>query len=275
MTRRVLPILFNTEMVGEILDGRKTVTRRLVKPPYFIDGDETDPKTIIAMRTAPKGSWLYRKIGDMPYEDKPYKIGDILYVRETWNDFGKGYIYKESWRRDGIEDIVTWHPSIHMPKEAARIWLEVTDVRLERLQDMETEDNRNYIAEGAADKHDFIRIWDSTVKDKDKYGWYANPWVWVIEFKRCEIMKCSELQPGDEVVFYVDVYGDGIESVYDGYVSYVCKTKKLVHVNYVDEYQGMSDVIPFDKMVAKADEAGEEMVFGGCIRGKSVLLVAE
>lgn len=83
-----------------------------------------------------------------------------------------------------------WHPSIHMPKEAARIWLKVTSVRAERLQDI-TEDGAE--AEGAIDRiytarEHFIEIWDRTIKksDLDIYGWYANPWVWVIEFERCE-----------------------------------------------------------------------------------------
>lgn len=91
-----------------------------------------------------------------------------------------------------LED-VKWHPSIHMPKEAARIWLKVTDVRVERLQDMKTE---AFYKEGVirapfddADdlaKSDFVELWDSTIKkqDLDRYGWGANPYVWVIEFER-------------------------------------------------------------------------------------------
>lgn len=105
---------------------------------------------------------------------------------------------------NGLEhEHVPWKPSIHMPKEAARIWLKVTDVRIERLQDV-TEDGAK--AEGAIDnrgfihspeneydrihtaREHFIKIWNSTIKkfDIDRYGWDANPWVWVIEFERCE-----------------------------------------------------------------------------------------
>ncbi len=83
---RVLPILFNTEMVRAILreENPKTTTRRVIKPPYVVQGDENDKKTLVAVRTAPKGSYLYRQMGEMPYPDSPYKIGNILYVRETW-----------------------------------------------------------------------------------------------------------------------------------------------------------------------------------------------
>ena len=218
---RLLPILFNTEMVRAILDGRKTVTRRIVKSPYFVQGDENDKRTLITFRTAPKGSYIFRKIGHMPYPDTPYKIGDILYVRETWQ-----YLYE----LDGNEQIIegtgryyyaatdsipydtyvdsqgithektSWRPSIHMPKAAARIWLEVTDVRVERIQAMNLDD---FLSEGVVvrpeafndpenaygqAKERFKEIWDFTVKktDIDKYSWKANPWVWVIEFKRCE-----------------------------------------------------------------------------------------
>lgn len=96
---------------------------------------------------------------------------------------------------------VKWRPSIHMPKEAVRIWLKVTDVRVERLQDITDEQAK---AEGANWKNGknvgfeekmrrtaverFAEIWNSTIKksDLDRYGWDANPWVWVIEFERFE-----------------------------------------------------------------------------------------
>lgn len=199
----IKPILFNTEMVRAILDGRKTCTRRIVRPPYFVDGDENDKRSLITLRTATKNSSLYRQIGQMPYPDAPYRMCDILYVRETWKKAPNGYYYYESWKRNDIADVTKWKPSIHMPKEAARIWLKVTDVRVERLKDI-TEDGAK--AEGAIDnrgfihspeneydrihtaRDHFIKIWNSTIKksDIDRYGWNASPWVWVIEFERCE-----------------------------------------------------------------------------------------
>ena len=93
---------------------------------------------------------------------------------------------------------VKWRPSIHMPKEAARIWLKVKDVRVERLQDITEEQAKTWYDEGAGEKDviyqiggrvcDFAKIWNSTIKksDLDSYGWDANPWVWAIEFERCE-----------------------------------------------------------------------------------------
>ena len=185
----IKPILFSTEMVRAILDGRKVCTRRVIKhnvgailnSPYHMEHPEVED------------AWLIKKLCRPPYEP-----GDILYVRETWcglpvNEAGhfRGhpiYYYKadgdlrpEGWRG-------AWHPSIHMPKEAARIWLKVTDVRVERLQDMTDDDAE---AEGCFDYSStalgFFDVWDSTIKksDRDRYGWTANPWVWVIQFERC------------------------------------------------------------------------------------------
>lgn len=135
----------------------------------------------------------------------PYYPGDILYVRETWHKYtkriGKGdgcrlqefYGYKASiLNSEDAEE--SWKPAIHMPKEAARIWLKVKDVRVERLQEMSGED---LIKEGIdLFQSDYVRVafnefenlWDSTIKkyDLNRYGWDANPWVWVIEFERCE-----------------------------------------------------------------------------------------
>ncbi len=123
-----------------------------------------------------------------------------------------GYYYytDEDWQRNDIADVTKWKPSIHMPKEAARIWLKVTDVRVERLQDITPVDGqkaksvgnflnmisdtvqKNYGTEetrvnGIA-KDAICLAWESTIKksDLDRYGWDANPWVWVIEFERCE-----------------------------------------------------------------------------------------
>ena len=167
----IKPILFNTKMVRAILDGRKSCTRRVVKP----------------QPTARYGAQCIKP---------PYQSGDILYVRETWKRALNGYYYYEDWQRDDIADITKWHPSIHMPKEAARIWLKVTNVRTERLQDI---DGKGCVKEGIEEEplkyvgDEFVKgmfhdLWDSTIKksDLDRYSWDANPWVWVIEFERCE-----------------------------------------------------------------------------------------
>ena len=212
----IKPILFNkqisTEMVRAILDGRKTCTRRLVK---FLPGENSQWTGYIK-----DGLMLYNGRNEPCIRKVPYLLGDILYVRETWcglpvNEAGhmRGhtiYYYKadgelrpKGWRG-------TWHPSIHMPKEASRIWLKVTDVRVERLQSITVEGAIREGAEGEKCHHtnagafgctdcmntgwieppqvEFMQIWNSTIKksDIDRYGWDANPWVWVIEFERCE-----------------------------------------------------------------------------------------
>ena len=196
MTR---PILFNTEMVLAILDGRKTVTRRLVKFPKHIKQEENGLYTLYAEGTCYENQ-RFEQIKD--YMKSPYSPGDILWVRETWSEWEGGYIYK-AWNgpfaQPGAfaEGKGKWKPSIHMPKEAARIFLKVTDVRVERLQDITEE---QAIAEGVYVSEDDLEclydhvsefaqyVWESTIKksDMDTYGWDANPLVWVIEFEDYE-----------------------------------------------------------------------------------------
>ena len=201
----IKPILFNTEMVRAILDGRKVCTRRIVKG--YIPKDAQFGYTAFTPDGAISCRGLFETTGRPGYGEKffklPYQPGDILYVRETWKKAPNGYYYYEDWQRNDIADVTKWKPSIYMPKEAARIWLKVTDVRVERLQKI-TEDGAK--AEGAIDNRGFIHspnneydrihtarehfaeIWNSTIKksDLDRYGWDASPWVWVIEFERCE-----------------------------------------------------------------------------------------
>lgn len=213
----IKPILFNTEMVRAILDGRKSYTRRVIKPQP--DEKHTFPLGFVIDSTEKKnvgcfGFGIEEYGGSIQYVKPPYGYapGDILYVRETWSDDRQfthdstpgRYFYKAS-----ESENFKWKPSIHMPKEAARIWLKVTDVRVERLQDITPKDaenegvgnlfyedigysEKNYGTEvdpeyGIA-KEQFAWLWESTIKksDIDRYGWDANPWVWVIEFERCE-----------------------------------------------------------------------------------------
>lgn len=197
---RVLPILFNTEMVRAILDGRKVCTRRIVKG--YIPKDAQFGYTAFTPDGAISCRGLFETTGRPGYGEKffklPYQPGDILYVRETWKKAPNGYYYYESWQRNDIADVTKWKPSIHMPKEAARIWLKVTDVRVERLQEITDKDAEqegaqpDYPFDYAVDKwpnlEHFKEIWNSTIKksDLDRYGCDANPFVWVIEFEQCE-----------------------------------------------------------------------------------------
>lgn len=202
---RVLPILFNTEMVRAILDGRKGATRRIVKG--FIPDDAVWGYTAFT----PKGYISCRGTFADGYGEKIFKLpcetGDILYVRETWKKAPNGYYYYEDWQRNDIADITKWKPSIHMPKEAARIWLKVMNVRVERLQEITDEQAKRegiqydecptgFTWKQETDMHNCYTtpigamqaLWNSTIRksDLDRYGWDASPWVWVIEFERCE-----------------------------------------------------------------------------------------
>ena len=194
------PILFNTDMVRAILEGRKTVTRRAVKPQ---SPGETHPQCFARM---------------------PYCTDDILYVRETWNygfcdttdfEFQVNETFFEEltpgtqkdsflfpryfYRTEDLDGIVgmKWRPSI--PHEAARIFLRVMDVRVERLQEITITElqDEGILPDGYISRYSvctthafdkFKELWDRTIKSVDRalYGWEANPYVWVISFERCE-----------------------------------------------------------------------------------------
>lgn len=242
---RAKPILFNTEMVKAILDGRKTITRRVIKPQpphdWHVQADLYPDMPEVYHWT--EHDWDDDMMSWWPSYDEglkaPRKKGDILYVRETFYQYGEWY---DTVKRDEHGDVIDTHtfipkdchevyyedtlpkeivikhgcksglgyykrPSIYMPKQAARIFLRVTDVRVERLQEITQVD---MIKEGVwigcsrcikqfgdcpiqqpnrccTVKDVFIRVWTSTIpkKDIDRYGWDANPWVWVYEFERC------------------------------------------------------------------------------------------
>lgn len=188
----IKPMLFSTEMVQAILKDRKTVTRRAVKP---------QPKAALyPMPDSMCWPGCFANCEEERVYRPPFQTGDILWVRETWAKSMAGtFMYRADDKAIMVE---RWHPSIHMPREAARIFLRVTDVRSERLNDITDAQAK---AEGVsmplpAQKDPeyaeyiggyygaFADLWDSTIKPKDipTYGWDANPWVWVIEFERCE-----------------------------------------------------------------------------------------
>lgn len=223
----IKPILFNTETVRAILDGRKTCTRQICKDANEYTVPDMD------FYNADRRTYAVHNFADKEHMEQlsaaerncPICPGDILYVLETWgisnldDERKMAYIVyraSEEQEYEGCREVhlpnekfekmyesmaesePEWHTSIHMPKEAARIWLKVTDVRVERLQEINGDDA---LAEGV-DKYihangtlnedqtitSFIGIWNSTIKksDIDRYGWNASPWVWVIKFERCE-----------------------------------------------------------------------------------------
>lgn len=196
------PILFSTPMVKAILEGRKSQTRRVVKPqppedafecPYWYapgfvgkDGELVPGKHVFGI-SALDGEWGIRF---------PYQPGDILWVRETWyyESEGDRYVYKASSPDYPVNVGVGqrgWRPSIHMPRKAARLFLVVKDVRVERLQEITEEDA---IAEGIrigiggepyfSCRDAFVALWDGI--NGKKYPWESSPWVWVISFERTE-----------------------------------------------------------------------------------------
>lgn len=187
------PILFNTDMVRAILDGRKTVTRRMVKSKQYMGLGEKAPLECLESVIHRYANMSDADVINMNYKP-PYQPGDILYVRETWNKCGDGYRYKADWEKDDIADITKWRPSIHMPKEATRIWLKVTDVRVEQLQEITEEQaqaegcNSGMLTGPCTARGQFENLWNFTHKNSDlaRCGWKANPWVWVIEFEGCE-----------------------------------------------------------------------------------------
>lgn len=223
-------ILFNTEMVQAIMDGRKTVTRRVVKSNKFdlnsccaveISGNPYETRIDKHGCEYPfQLNGLYATFDDgkcFPLVKLPCQAGDILYVRETWAVWSRteGTAPEIHYKADGeyLKD-VKWRPSIHMPREAARLFLRVKDVRVERLQDIggyeiiikegaspdpydyqspEWYDTRPELLTEAA-RAAFAGLWDSTMKHADRAvcGWDANPWVWVIEFERIRREEAAE-----------------------------------------------------------------------------------
>lgn len=191
------PIIFSGDMVRSILDGRKTQTRRVIKPQPVIKTEDGDCGSIVS-------SWLdwdnpqYRKVVDAGHRTVmdafcPYGLpGDHLWVREAWarrrgidGPTPKSLHYLK-YRADGVDlemqfhPYTTWIPSIHMPRWASRLTLGIVRVRVERLKDLTMGDAR---AEGFMGVGEFADYWDD-LNGKRGLGWEANQWVWVIEFKK-------------------------------------------------------------------------------------------
>lgn len=183
------PILFNGDMVRAILDGRKTQTRMPVKidmanafdPPR---GNE-DVSSGYPLFEDGEGTW-HKAVDCCPFG----QVGDRLWVRETWGPLEGGACYRASESPLCKPDGGKWFPSIHMPRWASRITLEITNIRVERVQDISEDDA---MAEGSPWEdcwvsyvQSFESIWDACYSARG-LGWDTNPWVWVIDFKMVKV----------------------------------------------------------------------------------------
>lgn len=203
------PIIFNAEMVRAILEDRKSQTRRVVKPQPGPIPDE------IKRVSNDNGYWWSCSVVRQMIQLRemscfcPYgTVGDRLWVRETWGLSGHNRVEYRAFPADGkdFRCVSLWKPSIHMPRWASRITLEIKSVRVERVQDITEGDAK---AEGCSEwipcsvytglkgvriggaarkgthKEYFELLWNS-INSKRGYGWSSNPWVWVIEFEKLE-----------------------------------------------------------------------------------------
>jgi hypothetical protein len=187
------PILFSTPMVQAILEGRKTQTMRIVKGINI--GENSNDTVNYSMKSAMGTNIEKERLGECFFgigDYCPYgKVGDVLWVRET---FGTGGYFKTGWNykaSDELPKYEKWKPSIHMPKSACRIWLQITNIRVERLHDISEADA---VAEGINTSkisgdynhtpvQEFQDLWNSI---NGKESWDSNPWLWVLEFNRIE-----------------------------------------------------------------------------------------
>jgi hypothetical protein len=186
------PIPFKGDMVRAILEGRKTMTRRPVEPQPEAQLGKLENSDL----------WTYT-LCDREWKCPYGQPGDRLWCKETWFPFlmdkpEEGYLHCAQYRatyRGKLPADTHWKPSIHMPRWASRITLEVVNVRVERLREIGLDDiaieGFRRVVYPQLDGSDFVepprdtfrRYWDSLYTKKPEYQWQANPWVWVIEFK--------------------------------------------------------------------------------------------
>lgn len=172
--KKTRPVIFSTDMVRAILEGRKTQTRRVLRLQEDGDVAQSDP---VLMKYL---------LSICPYGQP----GDILYVRETFApEYDGQYLYKAGFTEQELEELKgarIWKPSIHMPRQAARLFLKVQEVRVERLCDISEADAvAEGIEKGFMPDHTiykFSELWDSI--NKDRADWLSNPWVWAVTFSK-------------------------------------------------------------------------------------------
>lgn len=168
------PVLFSTDMVRAIADDRKTVTRR----PETVTSPAGEFRFFMASRNGVEVIADFVRVADgLPLQiASPCDIGDVLWVREAFTKVDGKYLYKA----DGWSDKIKWKPSIHMPRDAARLFLKVESVDIGKINDVGDEEAQR---EGFGDAKAFRAYWDERYARR-KLGTKNDPWAWAIRFIR-------------------------------------------------------------------------------------------
>jgi hypothetical protein len=198
------PILFSSAMVRALLAGTKTQTRRALKvQPADTPHAGQASRNRAGTRPVFYAAWEKRAADGSTICICPYGVpGDRLWVRESFAPLTKGYAYRadQIWNAPPAD---RWRPSIHMTRAASRITLEITDVRVERLQDIS---NADAIAEGIArggpenpddiERNEYRALWESI---NGPGSWDANPWVWCLSFRRVDAELAQSSTAAEEI----------------------------------------------------------------------------
>lgn len=200
------PILFSGAMVRAILDGRKKQTRRIIKDYKITRLSSrhefaTSGPHHLSEKETPGYAYVELESGALVGLPCPYgQPGDRLWVREAfmlidnrdggrhikYKAGGPDFVFRAGNGDDDWRGASKWTPSIHMRREYSRILLEITNVRVERVQDISNHDAKQEgVPAGVSPRAEFVWLWNS-INAARGYGWEVNPWVWVIEFRRIE-----------------------------------------------------------------------------------------
>lgn len=178
-------IQFKSDDVTAVIDNVKCEFRIPLKYQSVLGADFSEAKGMIAFPCN----------DDEALQHSPYCIGEVVYVKETWAKYGSEYLYRagpvSGEDSHGMAYQLKWKPATQMPRNAARLFLEITDIKLQHIQDITIDEITHegiWIHGSLFPKDTCAERWDGSMSEKkrSKYGWNMNPWVWAFTFRRCE-----------------------------------------------------------------------------------------